>query len=61
MYSDLRSGFFTGIGLAYGMMSVIGIAFGIFSVQKSLKFHKKTQTNDNDDENMYREIFDRIG
>jgi prolipoprotein diacylglyceryltransferase len=60
MYSDFRSGFFTGIGLGYGMMTVIGIAFGVFSIQKSLKSHKKTQTNEID-ENIYREIFDRIG
>lgn len=60
MYSELRSGFFTGVGLAYGMMTVVGVAFGVMSLQRSLKVHKKTQTQDSDD-SIYREIFDRIG
>jgi prolipoprotein diacylglyceryltransferase len=60
MYSELRSGFFTGVGLAYGMMTVVGVAFSVLSFRKSLKVHKNTQTQDRH-ENMYKEIFDRIG
>ena len=62
MYLELRSGFFQGMGLAYGMMTVVGVAFGLFSFQKSLKMHKKTQTTQlEEDENLYKNIFDRIG
>ena len=62
MYSELRSGFFQGMGLAYGVMTVIGVAYGVFSFKKSFKMHKNTQTTQlQDDENLYRDIFDRIG